>query len=109
MAMMGMGGDDKNEITQKELNGVMTALCQGHNVKWDNVPLNPKNRFYILGLAPNASRLSVRFFLRDSFGAFVQHYQKHQEGLNIVRPRLMSGRRFPCGRYCGRQLSEKPR
>ena len=86
MAMMGMGDDDKNEITQNELNGVMTALCQGQNVKWDNVPLNPENRFYILGLAPNASRLSVRFFLRDSFGAFVEHYQEHQKRLNIIRP-----------------------
>lgn len=86
MAMMGMGGDDKNEITQKELSGVMTALCDGYTVKWENVPLNPENRFYILGLAPNASRLSVGFFLQESFGAFVTHYQKHQERLNIVRP-----------------------
>ena len=86
MAMMGMGGDDKNEITQKELSGVLTALCQGNTVKWANVPLNPENRFYILGLAPNASRLSVCFFLQDSFDAFVKHYQKHQERLNIVRP-----------------------
>ena len=86
MAMMGMGGEDKNEITQKELSGVLTALCQGNTVKWANVPLNPENRFYILGLAPNASRLSVRFFLQDSFDAFVKHYQKHQERLNIVRP-----------------------
>ena len=86
MAMMGMGGEDKNEITQKELSGVLTALCQGNTVKWENVPLNPENRFYILGLAPNASRLSVGFFLQDSFGAFVTHYQKHQERLNIVRP-----------------------
>lgn len=86
MAMMGMGGEDKNEITQKELSGVLTALCQGNTVKWENVPLNPENRFYILGIAPNASRLSVCFFLQDSFGAFVTNYQKHQERLNIVRP-----------------------
>lgn len=86
MAMMGMGGEDKNEITQKELSGVLTALCQGHTVKWANVPLNPKNRFYILGIAPNASRLSVRFFLQNSFDEFAQNYQKHQEDLNIVRP-----------------------
>lgn len=86
MAMMGMGGDDKNEITQKKLDGVLTALCDGRTVKWENVPLNPENRFYILGIAPNASRLSVCFFLQDSFGAFVTHYQKHQERLNIVRP-----------------------
>jgi CRISPR-associated protein Csd1 len=31
------------------------------------VPLHPENRFIILGLAPNAARLSVRFFLRNSF------------------------------------------
>lgn len=86
MAMMGMGGEDKNEITQKELSSVLTVLCDGRTVKWANVPLNPENRFYILGIAPNASRLSVCFFLQDSFGAFVTHYQKHQERLNIVRP-----------------------
>lgn len=86
MAMMGMGGEDKNEITQKELSSVLTALCDGRTVKWANVPLNPKNRFYILGLAPNASRLSVRFFLQNSFDEFVQNYQKHQEDLDIVRP-----------------------
>lgn len=84
MAMMGMGGEDKNEITQKELSGVMTALCQGNTVKWENVPLNPENRFYILGLAPNASRLSVRFFLQNSFDEFAQNYQKHQDDLKIV-------------------------
>ncbi len=84
MAMMGMGGEDKNEITQKELSGVLTALCGGHTVKWANVPLNPKNRFYILGLAPNASRLSVRFFLQNSFEKFAKKYQKHQDDLKIV-------------------------
>ena len=86
MAMMGMGGEDKNEITQKELRGLLTALCQGNTVKWANVPLNPENRFYILGIAPNASRLSVRFFLQNSFDEFAQNYQKHQEDLDIVRP-----------------------
>lgn len=85
MAMMGMGGEEKNEITQKELNGVLTALCQGRTVNWANVPLNPKNRFYILGLAPNASRLSVRFFLQNSFDEFAKNYQKHQDDLKIVR------------------------
>ena len=84
MAMMGMGGEDKNEITQKELRGLLTALCQGNTVKWENVPLNPKNRFYILGLAPNASRLSVRFFLQNSFEKFAKKYQKHQDDLKIV-------------------------
>ena len=37
-----------------------------------------------MGLSPNAARLSVRFFLRDSFGAFLQNVQAHQKRLEIV-------------------------
>lgn len=85
MAMLGIGSENENRITQKELDGVLKALCDGYTVKWENVPLNPKNRFYILGLAPNASRLSVRFFLQNSFDEFAKNYQKHQDDLKIVR------------------------
>ena len=42
--------------------------------------------FYVLGLSPNAARLSVRFFLRNTFGGFLQNVQAHQERLEIVRP-----------------------
>ena len=42
--------------------------------------------FYILGLSPNAARLSVRFFLRNSFGAFLRNVQAHQQRLKIIRP-----------------------
>ncbi|QCP86337.1 type I-C CRISPR-associated protein Cas8c/Csd1 [Cereibacter sphaeroides] len=31
-------------------------------------------RFHVLGLAPNAARLSVRFYWEDSFGTFAHHY-----------------------------------
>lgn len=31
-------------------------------------------RFHVLGLAPNAARLSVRFYWEDSFGALAEHY-----------------------------------
>ena len=85
-SMLDFGGPAKNTISQKELSGVVTALCQGKTVTWQNVPLHPDNRFYILGLSPNASRLSVRFFLQDSFGAFAANYHKHQRRLEIVRP-----------------------
>ncbi|MFR5853995.1 MAG: type I-C CRISPR-associated protein Cas8c/Csd1 [Lachnospiraceae bacterium] len=48
--------------------------------------MKPTNRFYILGLAPNASRLAVRFFLQDTFGGFAANLEKHQKRLEIVRP-----------------------
>ncbi len=45
--------------------------------------LEPGTRFYILGLAPNAARLAVRFWLVDSFGNFFQRLARHFEALRI--------------------------
>ena len=42
--------------------------------------------FYILGLSPNAARLSVRFFLRNTFGGFLENVQHHYDRLEIIRP-----------------------
>lgn len=75
-----------NEITQDDLSGIMDNLSHGQSVCWENVPLNPDNRFYILGLSPNSARLSVRFFLQDTFGGFVQNLQQHYEDISIIRP-----------------------
>ena len=50
------------------------------------VPLDPARPFYILGLSPNAARLSVRFFLHDCFGGFLSHVNAHQARMEIVRP-----------------------
>ena len=46
--------------------------------------LDPKRHFYILGLSPNAARLSVRFFYRDSFGRLMRNVNAHHERLEIV-------------------------
>ena len=50
------------------------------------VPLDPARPFYILGLSPNAARLSVRFFLHDCFGGFLSHVNAHHARMEIVRP-----------------------
>lgn len=42
--------------------------------------------FCILGISPNSARLSVRFFYRDTFGAFVRNVRAHYERLSIERP-----------------------
>lgn len=45
--------------------------------------LQPGTRFYILGLAPNAARLAVRFWLVDTFGQFFIRLSEHFEALRI--------------------------
>ena len=69
-----------------DLQKIALDLCQGRSVLFEETQLDPNTTFYILGLSPNAARLSVRFFLKNSFGEFVRNIQAHQERLEIVRP-----------------------
>lgn len=42
-------------------------------------------RFYVLGLAPNAARVSVRFFITDPFEEIVERIMGHYRDLEIVK------------------------
>ena len=81
-AMMG----EENGISEELLFEALGELAAGRKVELNRIELSPDEHFYILGLAPNASRLSVRFFLQDSFGAFAEHLLEHHERLHIVKP-----------------------
>ena len=72
-----------NTISAEELARVVNNLSAGRNVSWNDIPLDPDNHFYILGLAPNASRLSVRFFVQDTFGDIISKVGRHYERLRI--------------------------
>ena len=52
----------------------------------EGIELNKNQRFYILGLAPNAARLSVRFYYEDSFGNLLENMQKHYQRMELVKP-----------------------
>ncbi len=78
--------DAETPYEQNELYARMQDLCDGKSIEFMETRLDPDREFYILGLAPNAARLSVRFFLRNSFGAFVMHVAKHTKRLEICRP-----------------------
>lgn len=43
-------------------------------------------RFHVLGLAPNAARLSVRFWLDDRFGVLAENYQRFVADMRIEPP-----------------------
>jgi CRISPR-associated protein Csd1 len=40
-------------------------------------------RFYVLGLAPNAARISIRFYFEDSFGVLTRHYQRYLQDMAL--------------------------
>lgn len=49
----------------------------------DGLDGNP--RFYVLGLAPNAARVSVRFFHSDPFDRTVEKIMRHYKDLEIIK------------------------
>lgn len=75
-----------NETDMKDLKGVVDALARGTDTHFHDAELKADNQFYVLGLAPNASRLSVRFFLQNEFGSMLKNLHLHNERLEITRP-----------------------
>ena len=73
---------------QEIVDGVFKNLAEGKAVAVQDVKdsLDIEKRFYILGLAPNAARLAVRFFYQDSFGNILKHIKEHYDRMEIVRP-----------------------
>ncbi len=77
-----LGNAPPQGISETEVRSVVKRLAEGRPCQeWD---LDPQQPFYVLGLAPNAARLSVRFFLRDSFGGFMRHINDHHQRMEIV-------------------------
>lgn len=71
---------------QKKLKDIFDSLKEDTKVYLENAEMDPEQKFYILALAPNAARLSVRFFYMNSFGKILQNIAEHYERLSIVKP-----------------------
>ncbi len=71
---------------QKELEKIFGNLKNGLAVDIDDVKIDLNQRFYILCLAPNAARLSIRFFYENSFGNILKNLSDHYERMAIVKP-----------------------
>ena len=77
---------DAENLSESDFAAAVKKLARGEAVDWENTRLDPNSRFYILGLSPNAARLSVRFFWQNSFGKFLENVQKHYDRLETIRP-----------------------
>ncbi len=85
-SLFGGMGPDAPSYQENDLLNALKQLSAGHPIDWDESRLDPNTRFYVLGLAPNAARLSVRFFWQNSFGQLAQNLDAHYNRLQIVRP-----------------------
>lgn len=77
------GPQDKAQVDK--LKGILTALRNGQPLNDAVADLDGSVRFFVLGLAPNAARLSVRFWLTDTLEVLLSHFARWYEDLHIER------------------------
>ncbi|MDD6742302.1 MAG: type I-C CRISPR-associated protein Cas8c/Csd1 [Roseburia porci] len=77
---------DPQPDNQEQLKNVFGNLKKNIWVDTNNIKIDPEQKFYILSLAPNAARLSVRFFYQNTFGSIMQNIEKHYKRMEIVKP-----------------------
>lgn len=76
----------EHNISDSDLKGIFRQLAAGGDFEVNGVSGKYDNRFYVLGIAPNAARLSVRFFLQDEFGKMIDNLNEHNRRTEIIQP-----------------------
>lgn len=70
---------DSDRAETSKLNSAFAQIAQGRPLQEIGADLKPDTKIYVLGLAPNAARLSVRFWETSTLDQFAkrlaQHYQ----------------------------------
>jgi CRISPR-associated protein Cas8c/Csd1, subtype I-C/DVULG len=85
----------QDETLRTRLGTFFEVLKTGGGRALDRLTDDATTPFYVLGLSPNAARLSVRFWYAGSLGALVDHLHDHYEALRIVRPPGPHNPEFP--------------
>ena len=76
------GSDDS--VTDAELHSILQNIAAGKPTAFEARELSPDARFYLLGISPNAARLSVRFFRQSSFGDVLGKIKQHYDDIAVV-------------------------
>ena len=77
--------DAQDRELVERLKSVLLALRRGISLNEADATLSPGVRFFVLGLAPNAARLSVRFWLCSSLEVLLRQCSRWYEDLSIER------------------------
>lgn len=73
---------DDEQQSQKVFD-ILAQIAKGRPLQEIAPDLSPDTRFYILGLAPNAARISIRFWLDTTFGQLAANLAQHWQDLAL--------------------------
>jgi CRISPR-associated protein Csd1 len=77
--IIGAGDSDQE---QKHLDAIIRSAISGRYL--DETDLKLDSPFFIVGLVPNAARISVRYYLTGTFGSFVENIAEHYRRCEVV-------------------------
>ena len=80
-AMLNEPPSDEQEAAK--LGTLMKQVSEGRILAELDPMLEADTQFFVLGLAPNAARLSVRFWYVDSLEHLAQHYAHHYQDMSL--------------------------
>lgn len=72
----------ENEALKNKLNAVLQCISRGEGYPMNFGP--PETPFYVLGLSPNAARVSVRFWLVTTLEDLIKKLHRHFDDLQIA-------------------------
>lgn len=78
------GVNEKDE--SEKVAGILKAIHDGLPIDVIKPNLAEGVRFFVLALAANAARLSVRFYIEDDFGIIAERYAAHVRRMRIEPP-----------------------
>lgn len=81
-----LDSDIADEEEAAKVRELMKQVAAGRPLAELRPAIAPGTRFHVLGLSPNAARLSVRFWLSDTLDTFAQRLARHHEDLRIQPP-----------------------
>ena len=74
--------EDEDSVRAR-IRSAMIRIRKGQTFRETFSDLNPDTRFYVLGLSPNAARLSVRFWYTGSLGEIGERIWQHYSDLSV--------------------------
>lgn len=95
------GGYHRDPQATRLVHDIMRQVGSGKPVRLDTLQMDRDVRFYILGLAPNAARLSIRFLHVDTFGSLVARIVQHYADMTMDLPPWEKDSVFPVWRIVG--------
>jgi len=99
----------RSPAAEKTVRTILEKIAQGKIADVDEVykeAVDKNIRFYVLGMSPNAARISVRFFLKGSFSSFMEKIEQHYEDMSIQQQFDTDMTSVPVWKILGETLSK---